>query len=269
VDTREFIVQFNHLTLLFQQFRKGLSTDQVETKISMLHKSLVEAYSVFIKRASVHLSCVSPELDLHTSVKSSPLNHSGRTLLRCWAAFIEGLNELENEGLRPYVNRINAGFDAVFDSIGIVRFAMPLLQFRTDVGCVALQAFQDDAVRLREEITAVLLSPRGERFEGLNPVAFRKRIALTMHSISDLYDRALLHSGIPLAKLVASRTAMSSAVAAISVGLHTARQNDQNFTLLRSQIYTVNRKLMILFEKLRFPFTLSLILQDKAAALPT
>jgi hypothetical protein len=162
------------------------------------------------------------------------------------------------------VNRIRASFVAIFGAVGIIRFAMPRLRFRTDIGCVALQALQDDAVRLREEIAAVLLAPRAARFEGFNPVAFKRRIALTMHSVSDLYDRALLHSGIPLAKLVACRTAMSSAVAAIAMSLHTAHQSDQNFNLLRRQIYIVNRKLTLLYEKLRFPFALSLVLQDKA-----
>jgi hypothetical protein len=186
-------------------------------------------------------------------------------LLDSWKAFIESVNETESEGLAPYVNRIRSSFDTIFEVIATIRGSSPRFRFRSDIGCIGILDFEDGIVMLQDEISALLESPPGERFDGFLPRAFRRRIAAIMHGISDLFDRALLHTGMTVGTTVACRTALSSAVAGLAVALEMAGQIGGTFNAIRAQIFDVNLKLTALFEKLRFPFALALTLHEKAA----
>jgi hypothetical protein len=263
LDTRPFILAFNRLNVLFADFCKRFSTDHPDCELSAHLAEFSKCCQVFLKQATVHLSCVAPDLDLRASASSSTLHRSGRRLLECWKIFIEDFNISESEGLGPYTNRINSSFDTIFDAIATIRFSMSRFQFKTDNSCIALQNFQDSIVLLRDEIFAVLEQPMRERFVGFLPKVFQRRIAATMHAISDLFDHALLHSCLTVAVTVSCRTELSSAVAGIAVAMEMARQNGEIFNELRAQIFEVNQQLTLLFEKLRFPFALALVLSEK------
>lgn len=185
--------------------------------------------------------------------------------MESWKAFIEAVTQSESEGLAPYIHRIDEGFETVFQTIATIRQSLIGLRFRTDVISVGLQNCQDGAAQLRDEITAVIESPPDGRFDGFVPAAFRKRVSMLMHAISDLFDHGLRHSGLTVGTTVACRTALASAVAEIAIAFEMVHQHGGTFDALRAQIYDVNHKLTRLFEKLRFPFTIMLIVHGQPA----
>jgi hypothetical protein len=260
------MTQFDHLTRVFAEFASKNQPVLTDSRISPYHKALREDYLSFLRQATIHLSCVAPDHDLRGSMKSSQLYRSARSLLYNWAGFIESANELENDGIRPYVNGINSNFNAVFDCIATVRSLLPVIRFRTDIACVALQNFQDDMLQLRTEITRIIVSPKAQRFQGFLHVAFKRRIVLMMHQISSLFNKSLLHSCVSITRLATARALISSSIAAIAMDVEMAHQFDESFNLLRQEICLLNDKLTRLFDLLKIPFEVSLVFQDEAKA---
>jgi hypothetical protein len=263
VDARTFIVEFNRLTSLFSQFSKQLGEHDSDKRAATLFTEVSRNCDIFLKQAAVHLSCVAPQLDSRASATSSQLHRSGRALLNSWRAFIEAQGKCEGEGLGPYVVRIHQSFEEIFQAIVTLRENLPIRRFRTDTSCITLQNFQDQVLLLREEIAAVLRRPSQERFEGFNPQIFQKRIALLMHAVSDLFDRALLHVGLTVAVTISSRTTISSSIAAIGVALQMAWQSEDAFNAMRERVFEVNQELTKLFGKLRFPFAIEIVLREQ------
>jgi hypothetical protein len=212
---------------------------------------------LFLNQASIQLSSFSPNLTTRARLKSSPLHHAGCAFLHSWTGFVEAVLSFKGDTIFACVNRINTSFDALFDALATLRFSLPIIRFRTDSACSALQQFQDDVLLLRSEISAVFLDPPETRFSRFDPLAFHRRITATMHSVSALFDRALPYACLPHAKTVLCRTRMCSSVAAISTAVEEAHASEGTFTALRAQLLFATEKLNCLFGQLRFPFSLS------------
>jgi hypothetical protein len=257
---RGFIVEFDRLCDIFRRFARhsGVPDDR-DRKLSEAFSLVQRNCRIFLAQASVHLSCLSPELDQRCSAPSSPLYRSGHGLMETWAIFVDLIRDFESGGIDPYVNTINLSFNTMFEAICTLKGSIPGMHFKTDVGCIGLLAFYEKALLLWEEIEALLLTPIGQRFVGFEPTMFRNRIASFMHAISDLFDHSLQFSCMTVATKITCRTALSSSTATIATALNDVRLNERTFNELKAQICDVNQSIARLFVKLRFPFALTLM----------
>jgi hypothetical protein len=257
------MTHFDHMTSLFLDFIRRNQPVLTDSKISPLYRAIRDDYAMFLKQATIHLSCVDPETDVRGSMKSSQLYRSGRSLLMNWAAFIESTNELENDGLQPYVDGIEASFGSIFDSVAALRSELPVIRYKTDVPVVGLQNFQDTMLGLRTEIYEMIVTPKAQRFEGFEEVGFKHEIGGHMHLVTDLFNRALLHSGISPVRSANARAMITASLAAIAMSVGMAQQFDESFDVLRQEICRLNEKLTVLFDLMRSPFEVALILDNQ------
>lgn len=260
---RPFTLAFDKLNRMFQELVKNSPPDFMTTSVTDLYKGMQNFCDVFVQHASVHFSGVAPDRDERASMQFTPMYRSAKTFITQWAAFIDLINEMETEGLGPYVSRINASFDDIFNAILQVRTSMPRMRFRTDVAVVALDQLQNGVIALRNEISSMILTPKNTRFTGFSNVAFKRRITLLMHSVGDLYDRALPHSCIPVAKTLTTRSVISSSIAAISTAVNMARQSDQFFLILKDEVLNVNTELSRVCQLMNFPLAVSVVFDDE------
>jgi hypothetical protein len=257
------MTHFDFLTVIFVDFLHRNQPVLTDSNISPIYRAIREDYAMFLKQATLHLSCVAPVPDARASMKSSPLYRSGHSLLVHWAEFIESTNELENDGLQPYVNRISDSFHSILDSISVLGSELPVIRFKTDVPIVALQNFQNMIRNFRAAIYDMILTPK-TRFEGFEEAAFKHDITELMHVVTDLFNRALLHSGISRVKAESARASMTASLAAIAMSVSMAQQFDESFAILRRQIWRLNDRLTRLFDLLAIPVEVALVLKEDA-----
>lgn len=233
----------------------------MSVKITELYKDLQNMYEQFVQQASIVFS---EQSDTHSraSMQSTPMHKTAKSFVYQWAAFIELINELESEGLAPFISRVNSSFDDIFNSLYTIRTSMPVIRFRTDIACVALDRFQSGVIALRDQISRMVLAKKEERFEGFMPLEFKKKITVLMHQISDLYGHALPHSCLSTAKTQTTRFTMSSAIAGISIAVNMAREADATYASLKGQIMEVNQQLTRVCRHLSLPFCVSLVFDD-------
>ena len=260
---RPFTLAFDKLNNLFQEVVKNSPPDFMTTQVTDLYKGMKHFCDVFVQHASVHFSGVAPERDSRGAMQFTSMYRSAKTFVEQWAAFIDVINEMETEGLGPYVSRINTSFDEIFNAILQVRTAMPRMRFRTDIAVLALSKLQNGVIALRDEISAMILAPKESRFVGFSHSLFKRRITLLMHSIGDLYDRALPHSCLPVGTTLATRAVISSAIAAISTAVNMARQCEQVFVVLKDEVLNVNTELSRVCQEINFPLAVSVVFDDE------
>jgi hypothetical protein len=258
METRPFILEFNRLTQLFQLISISFSHDTNDRNLLNLFSSASQQFPLFLKYASMQLSSFANSTSYRASLKSSQLHQTGCLFLHSWTAFIEELNHFNGEDLCSFINQINLNFDAILESLTLLTNSLPLVRFRTNTACVSLQRFQADVILLRQEVDALFVPSKVDRFDRFDFQKFRQTIKEITHTISKLFDHVLVYCCLPLAKRIACRTKISASVAEIAEAVLMARQSQEMFNALKAQAEVVNVKLNGLFARLRFPFVLQI-----------
>lgn len=259
---RKFITSFESLSTIFRSFTKTNPTDYLDPRLLISFQDLGKAYKSFLNQATIHFSTLKHDQANKMSMKSSPLFQTSQTYLHAWVSFIEQISICESEGLAPHLGQLNDGFDTFFSCFAQIRQSMPTIRFKTDVGCVALEKLQNQIIKLRDDLSRIFFAPKDERFSTFDPLKFKMRMAQLMHQISDLFDRALLHSSLPISKTIPARTNMTSVLASISIIVNTARNYDIMFTNLKTHLVVMNERLTCLFKMMGFPYTVSIAFYD-------
>lgn len=256
---RDYMIHFDKLIEMTNEYIKmspfyGSYVDDV--------KKLKDAYDVFVSQGSLHFSTKNPDDDPRPTFKTTPIYRSAKALLGAWATYIESTNAIESEGMAPHLQKVNESFDLINQTIQRIRKSMPNIRYRTDVSCVSMETFQTNANALREELADQFLAPTSVRFKEFDENHFQHQITYLTRQIFEIYSKALPNSCLPLAVKIQTRTQLSTAVADISTSVLSAKQCEGIFNSMKGEIILANQRLTSIFQRMNFPFSVSLIFDD-------
>ncbi|OHT04799.1 hypothetical protein TRFO_06262 [Tritrichomonas foetus] len=253
---REYMIHFDKLV---EMARDYLKTNPTFSYFNDDCKKLLDIYEIFIIQSSNHFSTNNPDDDPRPTIKTTPIYKAAKNLLGAWAKFIESTNTIENEGLSPYINIINDSFDQLIRTLRFLRRSMPNIRYKTDPHCVSFEQFQNNVLSFQDEINEQILAPKEIRFKTFDANHFHRQITFLMRQIFDIYAHSLPHSCISLAVKIQTRTELSTSIANISSAVLAARKSDEMFNLMKGEIILANQRLTSIFQRMNFPFSVSLI----------